>query len=138
MIGGLNPFPWHRVAVEAVAGAITVTDDPREIFLIQPVNLWHTFAFRLIAFTAGTVLIKVRFSISVPPAVIAGHGFDAPAVLGATGLTLMANTGAAIGAAIPAVAGNQHLIMPPVGRVYITTVGFTGTYEVWATYLGGA
>jgi hypothetical protein len=137
MIGaGLNPFKWHIVWAESFA-ASTVTDNARDPFLIQPVNAFHTFAARLRLLTAGTVVVKVRFGLTQPTIVGGNHGFDLP-VLNALNQTVMGNIAAANALAAPNVAGNPNLILPPVGRVFVTTVGATLTVELWAAYLGGA
>jgi len=137
VIAGLNAFKWHIVASETIA-ALTVTDSAREAFVIQPVNLYHTFAAKLVApLTAGTVTIKVRFGLIQPTIVAGNHGFDLP-VLNALNQTVMGNVAAANALAAPNVAGNPNLILPPCGRVFITTVASTLTYELWAAYLGGS
>lgn len=140
----LNAGRWRLVFRQRVTGLANLTNSGRAFFLLPELTTFDTFAVRMMSLSIGTLTnVKLRFGFPGGLAALglAGAGIDFPGPFVAAGDMQWGSVGYAPGAAGPDVDGNANSILPPCGRVYITTPGVAGrdfTYEVLAADLWSA
>lgn len=124
--------PWQPLHGPQAFAASTVTNVVQNRVAIPVVNLFATFRVVLTAFTAGNIVIKLRFGFLNADADAATIGIDFAALAAANASDLRSVAFDVAGAA-PSAVGSAPAILPPWLTVLATTVGFTGTVALHYT-----